>query len=292
MVLRVGNQQVTQAEFESRIGEFETQENEGGEGEKEEKDDKDRRSLGDDYASVLMLSQRAVANHLDQTPEVARQLAVDRLQILSDAEFNRLLSEAKPTPEEISAYYNAHLSDFDEVKVRRLFIWKKRADGNGLSAADARARADAILQASKAGKDTQALADEFKDSHIGMIDPQPLTFPHGELRPKMEAVAFGLKDGEWGEIEDTPDSIILVQLVGRARQSLQYASSRVEKRLQGQKLQAKLDELKKKTGIWMDQEYFGARDEKKGTERNATAPSTQQKDSREKEEGKNEDERR
>ena len=49
--------------------------------------DKDRRKLGDDYASVLMLSQQAIASHLDSSPEVSRQLAIARMQVLSDAEF-------------------------------------------------------------------------------------------------------------------------------------------------------------------------------------------------------------
>jgi hypothetical protein len=34
-------------------------------------------------------------------------------------------------------------------------------------------------------------------------------------------------------------------------------SARIEKNLQGEKIQALLDDLKKKAGIWMDEQYFG-----------------------------------
>jgi PPIC-type PPIASE domain len=256
VILKVGNVQVTQADFESRISDIEPQ----GDAEKEGRTDKDRRKLGDDYASVLMLSEQAVASHLDSSPEVSRQLAIDRIQILSDAEFASLMRQAQPTLEEISQYYSAHVSDYDEVRIRRLFIWKLGPDSKnsrGLSPRDARARADAILQASAAGRDAGKLAEEFKNSENGMLDGQPLGFPRGELPPPMEKVAFALKMGEWSEVQDTSDSLILFQLVNRDRRQLGQVSSLVEKQLQGLKIQAMLDDLKKNAGIWMDEQYFG-----------------------------------
>ena len=261
VILKVGNIQVTQAEFESGVGQIEPQADPDKEGSVKDKgDDKDRRKLGDDYASVLMLSQQAVASHLDASPEVSRQLAIDRIQILSDAEFASLMSKAQPTFEEISQYYSAHPSDFEQVRIRRLFIWKVGGgskNAHGLSPQQARTRADAILQASTAGQDTTKLTEAFRDSDDGVLDKQPLAFPRGELPPQMEKVAFAIKEGEWSQVEDTANSIILVQLVKRDRQQLGEVSSLIEKQLQGDKMQAMLNDLKKKTGIWMDQEYFG-----------------------------------
>jgi hypothetical protein len=75
VILKVGDAQVTEAEFESRITGIEPQ----GDPDKDSVTEKDRRKLGDDYASVLMLSQQAVANHLDSSPEVSRQLAIARM---------------------------------------------------------------------------------------------------------------------------------------------------------------------------------------------------------------------
>ena len=88
VVLKVGDVQVTKEEFESRIRDIEPGHAEEG------ASDKDRQRLGDDYASVLMLSQQALAKHLDASPEVARQLAIARMQVLSDAEFASLMQQA------------------------------------------------------------------------------------------------------------------------------------------------------------------------------------------------------
>ena len=37
-----------------------------------------RKSLADNYSSLLVLSQQATAEHLQDTPLVQRQLAIDR----------------------------------------------------------------------------------------------------------------------------------------------------------------------------------------------------------------------
>ena len=44
------------------------------------------------------------------------------MQILSNAEFGRMKEQAQPTPQQIKAYYDAHLEDYDVVKIRRVFI--------------------------------------------------------------------------------------------------------------------------------------------------------------------------
>ena len=256
MVLKVGDVQVTEAEFESRIAAIEPQ----ADPDKEGATEKDRRKLGDDYASVLMLSQQAVANHLDSSPEVSQQLAIARMQVLSDAEFASLMHQATPSSEEISQYYSAHLADYDEVQIRRLFIWKQRDNSKTapvLSSQAARANADQIRKEYASGTDVKKLSEDVRRSGEGMLDPEPLTFPRGELPAQLEKVAFTLKEGEWSEVEDTPARLLLIQLVKRDRQQLGQVSERIEKNLQGEKMQALLDDLKKKAGIWMDQQYFG-----------------------------------
>jgi hypothetical protein len=254
VILKVGNLQVTEEEFESRI---KAVEGPGADPDKEGAGAKSRRRLGDDYASVLMLSQQAVANHLESSPEVARQLAIARMQALSDAEFAALMRQAQPTFEEVSQYYSAHLSDYDEVRIRRLFIWKRRKDVQALSSEAARTRAEQIRKACAAGTGAEKLSDDLRKSEEGMLDREPLTFPRGELSPEMEKVAFALKEGEWREIDDTPSRLLLIQLVNTDRKQLGQVKSHIETSLQGKKMQALLDDLKKKAGIWMDEQYFG-----------------------------------
>lgn len=242
VVLKVGNVQVTQAEFESLISTLEAQQGPA---------DLGRQAIGENYASLLMLAQQAVAHHLDSTPDVLRQLALDRNQILSNAEFAALKAQAKPTAEEIGAYYSAHLDDFDVVLVRRIFLWKKV--GQGMSSADAHALADAIRQAYASGSDPKKL---IHDPNSVVLDAEPLSFRRGDLPEKMAKPAFTIKEGEWAVLDDNADTLVLLQLVKRSRRDLQEMSPSIEKKLQGEKLKAQLDNLKKQSGVWLDQEYF------------------------------------
>ena len=256
VILKVGDAKVTQAEFES--GFFNVGKEGDFEAEKENLSEQDRKSLGENYALVLMLSKKAVAEHLDLTPEVSRELAMDRLQTLSNAEYDSLMEQSKPSVEQTSKYYSAHVSDYDQVLIRRLFIWKQHpgSNGRGVNPPGARARADKICQDLAAGMDPRKVSDDLNNSGDGLLDAQPISFVRGVLKPQMEKVAFALQEGGWADVEDTPESLILVQLVKHSHRQLGEVSVLIGKKLQGQKMRKTMENLKEKAGIWMDKEYF------------------------------------
>ncbi|MGB8886725.1 MAG: hypothetical protein WCC87_08370 [Candidatus Korobacteraceae bacterium] len=248
VVLKVGDVQMTQAQFEQFVSDMESQQGPA---------DLSRKKIAENYASLLMLAQQAQANHLDTSPEVLRLLAIDRNQILSNAEYAKLKTAASPSPQEISAYYSAHLDDYDVVLLRRLFIWKKSPgvkDGRGLSDQEAHAFADQVRQVYATGGDPKKLT---YDPNNVVLDTDPLAFQRGEMPGKMDKAAFALtKVGEWTVLDDTPESLVLIQLVQRKRLDVKEVSPQIEKKLQTAKLREEMDELKKTSGIWMDEQYF------------------------------------
>jgi len=261
VVLKIGNQQITQAAFEQYLADLEAQQGPAS---------LSREKLGENYASLLVLSQQAVANNLESSPEVLRQLAIDRIQILSNAEFARLKAEATPTPAQIRAYYDAHASDFDLVQIRRIFIWPGAPGSkNRLTTQQAQALGEAIHHAYTTGGDVnQVINDTPHSSEDVVVDKQPLVFERGELPPAMDKAVFALKEGEWTEFNNEPGSYAFVQVVKRTRESLADVTPRITKELQNEALRQKLAALKSKAGVWMDQAYF----ERKSP---ASAPTTQ-----------------
>jgi hypothetical protein len=252
VVLKVGDVQVTQAQFEAVIGELEAQQGPA---------DLSRKALGDNYASLLMLSHLAVAQHLDTSPSVVRQLAIDRTQILSNAEFDALKRQAKPSPQEISDYYNAHLADYDVVQIRRTFIWSGAAGSKtGMTPQQAEALAGAVRQAYKSGGDVSKVVNSTPhNSDEAVVDKEPLTFQRGEMPERLDKAAFALKEGEWTELNDAPGAYVFIQVVKRSRRDLKDVSGQIEKTLQADKLKEELESLKKKSGIWMDETYFASK---------------------------------
>lgn len=251
MILKVDNLKITEAQFEQYISDLESQQGPA---------QASRKKLGDNYASLLMLEHRATTHNLESTPQVQRLLAIDRMQILSNAEFARLKDEAKPTTQQISDYYNTHAEDYDVVTVRRVFVWKKGPGSThsaGLSPEDAEAKAAAIRKAIDSGADATKLV---KDPESVSMDEQPISFQRGEMPAAMEKPAFAMqKPGEWTELADSSDAIVLLQLVSRSRRSLAEVTPQIEKKLQSQALKEKLDDLKKESGIWMDEGYFSSK---------------------------------
>jgi hypothetical protein len=245
VVMKVGNTQITQKQFEEMYGDF----LKGEAGAPVPK----KKTTAENFAGGLMLSQAAEAQGLNKQPEIQRDLEMNRIQILSTAEYNELQDKAKPTMQEISAYYDSHRDDFDEVALRRVFIYKQaeHTNGHGVPAAEAQERADQIRKALTTGGDAKALIKDTKDA----LDVDPLSFRRDDL-PVFMRKAFDMKVGEWSQVADTPDALILFEVTAKRRLTLAQATPEIKQKLQGLKLREEMDALKKKTGVWLDDDYF------------------------------------
>ena len=245
VVMKVGDTKITQKQFEELYGDF--LKDQGGAPVPKKK------TTAENFAGGLMLAQEAEATGLSKTPEVQRELEMNRVQVLSTAEYNVLQDQAKPNMQEISAYYDSHLDDFDEVTIRRIFIYKENdhTNGHGVPAAQAQARADQIRKVLASGGDAKALIAGTKDA----LDVDPLTFRRDDL-PEVMKNAFSMKVGEWSQVADTPDALILFEVVNKGRLNLKTATPEIERKVQAKKLREEMDALKKKSGVWLDDEYF------------------------------------
>ena len=253
VILKVGDLQITQGTFEQYISDLETTQGAA---------DLSRKSLAENYSSLLMLSQQAKANNLQDNPLVQRQMAIDRMQILSNAEFTRLKQQAQPTPQQIKAYYDAHLEDYDVVQIRRVFIMgnPNATASPNLTPERAKAMAAQVKQAIASKQDVFAIIKSTPHGLTDVVaDTDPLTFQRGELPPQMDKAAFGLKEGQWTQLADGPNEFVFIQLVKNSRKDLNDVSSQIQKKLEADNLRDELKALKEKTGIWMDEEYFASK---------------------------------
>lgn len=254
VVLKVGEEQFTKADLDFLVENLnpQAQRTLAAQG---------RKQLGDQFALLVMLSQQARSHNLDQTPAFQHKLVVQKQQLQAQAAYDEIVQQAKVRPEEAGEYYAAHSTEFDEVMIRQ-FVVRKRAvnaqTGPGLSAEEAKARAEAIRKEVLAGTDIKKVMEDFKAPADVIIEPEPRAARRGSMRPDMEKAVFALKDGEVSEVLDVTQALVFFQVTGHRRVELKDASTQIEETLRKQKVDAAMEGLKKKTAVWMDDQYFAS----------------------------------
>jgi len=219
-----------------------------------------RQALGEQYAAGVALEQQALREHLDQDVEFQRQLELTRMQGLAKAEVQKLYGEITVSPDEISKYYAAHPEEFETLEVRRIVVRSKPASTNppaaGVDADAAKARLETIRKELAAGKDQAEIAKEFKDQSEGFIDAKTQSVKMAQFGPDWRDTVSKLKEGEVSDAHPAPDGFVALQLVKRSTQDLKEATGEIDREMKQQRLQAAVEDLKKKAGVWMDDTYF------------------------------------
>jgi len=257
VVLKVGDTSVTAGEIEKAIQGLTPQAQRSLAGQNQ-----GRRPIGDEYVMMLVLSQQALAHHLDSTPEFKELVALSRIKILASQEYQQILQKAVVTPEDISKYFAAHQSEFDEIKVLQVVIRKKapgaKEGGPGFTAEEAKTRAEEIRKAFIAGDDPAKIADKYQVESLVRVDSHPYPVHRGSMREDMEKAAFELKPGEVTEVFDLGQALAFVKVVSHETQDLKNVSVRIESTLRQQKINNAIDALKKNAKTWMDDAYFAS----------------------------------
>jgi hypothetical protein len=134
-----------------------------------------------------------------------------------------------------------------------------------MSPEQVQALAKTIKQSIAKGDKLKALTQEHNKDLV--LDVEPLSFQRGDMPDEMDKFVFALnKPGEWVVFKDSPDTLVEIQLVKRGRLDLKDVSSKIEKKLQNQRLKEELVEVRKDSGIWLDEQYFGPPSKKASAE--------------------------
>lgn len=253
VVLKVGGTQITQSELESVVPMRAS-------GASLKLSPQGRRKVADGLVKMFVLSRQAVNDHLDASPELRFKLELQRMETLERAELEKMRNQIQVTPDEIHKYYTDHTVEFDTVLIREFLVRKRKAGGEpgsgGLSAEEAKAKAESIREQLAAGDSADKIAEDFSGADVLLIDPKPRTFRRDQMIPELGKATFEAKEGTVPEAVDTPDAVIVVDLLRHQAVQEKDAAPDIEKKVRQLKLDAQIDELKKKIEVWMDDNYF------------------------------------
>lgn len=174
-----------------------------------------------DRVPVVKLNQYLMAQvHVSQS-EVARALREENVRMVAEyVEFpadKESLEGTAPTDEDVAAYYQAHLDEFQDpekavLEVVRVPIEPTAGDRADLAYSADQIRADAVKD------DFAALARAYSQSHTAAVGGETGFIGAGQRDPAVMTAVASLKPGEVSPVITIPDGVAIVQLIATKKE--------------------------------------------------------------------------
>jgi len=180
--------------------------------------------------------------------------------LIAQAQIKKMDASMKVSDEELQKYYDAHKSEYEEVKARHILIAFKgspaaQAGKKELTEDEAKAKAEAIRKEVAGGADFATVAKrESDDTGSGAQGGDLGSFGHGQMVPEFEKAAFEAKPGEITPVIRTQYGYHIIQVQEHNYTPFAGVKATIEKNERQKKMQAALDELKSKATF--NETYF------------------------------------
>jgi peptidyl-prolyl cis-trans isomerase C len=257
IVLKVGSEQLTAAQFEALIEALPAQYQSFARGPQ-------KRQFAESIVQLKLLSQSASKAGLDKSEKVQEQLKFQRENMLAQAMFENIQQTAKVDDAAVQTYYDAHKNEYESVKAKHILIRVKGAPMPGaegkpeLTDEQALAKATEILTRLKAGGDFAAIAKTDSDDTGSAQQGGDLgEFHRGMMVPPFEDAAFALKVGEFSAPVKTPFGYHIIVVQAHNTKPLAEARPDIEKSLRPEVAKKEVQAMREKSDVKIDDGFFG-----------------------------------
>lgn len=257
VVLTVGDQKVTEAQFDDMVSSLPAQYQQMARG-------AGKRQFAEQMVQVMVLSQEAEKRKMDQDPKLKQALAFQRENLLASALFQSMQEAAKVDDAAVEKYFNEHKGDYEVLKARHILIRVKGAPMQAIAGKpeltdeEALAKAQAIRKRLEAGEDFATVAKaESDDAGSGAQGGDLGEFRRGMMVPPFEAAAFAAKVNEVTEPVKTPFGYHLIKVESHATKSLDEVKPEIEKKLRPEIARTEVEQMRKSATVLMDDAFFG-----------------------------------
>jgi peptidyl-prolyl cis-trans isomerase C len=224
-----------------------------------------KRQVAQQFGQLMAMAQEARKRKLDQTP-AAKQMEVIQIDsVLASALQRQVADEVKPDDAALHAYYDAHKSQFEQVKASHILIRYKgsqvpiRPNEKDLTEEEALAKAQDLEKQLSAGGDFAAIAKANSDdtgtaSNGGALPP----FSRGQMVPEFENAVFSQEVGKISSPVKTKYGYHIIKVEERASKTFDQAKPEIEKEMKPQLVREAMDRIEKQVPVTLDDNYFGA----------------------------------
>ena len=262
VVLTIGKEQITKTEFERLYNEVTRSmpaEQRGA-----LQGPQGRRQLAEQLAELKALAQEARAHKVDQEPDVKSQINMRTDQLLASTYYQQIGNNLKIDDAAVKSYYDDHKSEYEQVTARHILIRFKdspapRREGEpDRTDEEALAKAKEVRAAVAGGQDfAEAAKKDSDDTGSGANGGSLGSFGRGSMVKPFEDAAFDLKVGDLSEPVKTQFGYHIIQVQEHTNKSFDDARGEIENKLRPELAQKAIDDIKSKTTITFDKDYFG-----------------------------------
>jgi peptidyl-prolyl cis-trans isomerase C len=223
-----------------------------------------RRQVGEQLAELKAIAEEARKRKIDQAPGVQQLIAIQTDNVLASALAKRITDEIKPDEPALKAYYDAHKTQYEQVKASHILIRFQgsrvplKPNQKDLTDAEALAKATEIRKQIDAGGDFAAIAKtESDDIGSGAQGGSLGSFPHGKMVAQFDEAAFSLPVGQLSEPVKSPFGYHIIKVEAHTTKSFEEARPEIEKQIKPQLTKEAMDRIKKRLPVTIDDSYFG-----------------------------------
>lgn len=257
MVLTIGDEKITEAQFDNMINALPAQYQTYARG-------PGKRAFAEQLVQVKVLAQEAEKRKLDQEPKLRDEIAFQRQNLLAQAMFLAMQESVKLDDAAVEKYYDDHKADYEVLKARHILIRAKGAPMQPLPGKpeltdeEALAKAQAIRKRLLAGEDFATLAKAESDDSGSATQGGDLgDFRKGMMVPPFETAAFAAKVNEITEPVKTPFGYHLIKVESHQTKPLAEVRPEIEKKLRPELARTEIANMRKGASVQMDDGFFG-----------------------------------
>jgi len=221
-----------------------------------------KRQFADDYLRMKMLASEGMKGGLDKDPEVLRQLALMRENLVANAQLQKIEKGITLTDADLQKVYESKKNEYEQVTAKHILIAFKgspaaQSGKPELTEEQAKAKATELRKQILAGASFEELAKkESDDTGSGANGGELGDFNHGQMVPEFEQAAFAAKAGDITEPVRTQYGYHIIKVEKHGTTPFDQVKAFLERNERQAKLQAQLDAMKTSAKVTYNDTYF------------------------------------
>jgi peptidyl-prolyl cis-trans isomerase C len=222
-----------------------------------------KRQFAEDYLRMKMLASAGTKAGLDKDPNVLRQLALMRENLIAQAQLEKIETGITVSDEDLKKTYEAQKAQYEQVKARHILIAFKgspaaQAGKPELTEEQAKAKAEDLRKQIVGGASFDELAQkESDDVGSGARGGDLGEFGRGQMVPEFEKAAFEAKVGDVTPVVRTQFGYHIIKVDEHGSTSFDEVRPNLERTEKQARVQATLDQMKTSAKATFNDTYFG-----------------------------------